>query len=104
MFAGVPVFGEGRIAVFLPIDAEEGQQLFCSFALNAWRIMAERLKVPFNFELPAAENGVPDSEKSETLSCFVNQSKVEAIKNLTYYQKDSAFELELGVLGVLQRL
>ncbi len=95
MFAGVPVFGEGRIAVFLPIDAEEGQQLFCSFALNAWRIMAERLKVLFNFELPAAENGVPESEKSETLSCFVNQSKVEAVKNLTYYQKDSAFELEL---------
>ncbi len=95
MFAGVPVFGEGRIAIFLPIESDEKQQLFCSFALNAWRIMAERLKVLFGLELPASENGVPDSEKAEALSCFVNQSKVEAVRNLIYYQKDAAFALEL---------
>lgn len=96
MFAGVPVFGEGRIAVFLPIAAADGQQTFCSFAISTWRVIAERLKSLFSIELPTSENGVPDADKTETVSCFINQSKVEAVKNSIYYQKDPAFELELS--------
>ncbi len=95
MFAGVPVFGEGRIALFLPIAAADGQQAFCSFTISAWRLAAERLKALFGIDPPATENGVPDSEKVDTLSCVVNQSKVESLKSLVYYQKDPAFELEL---------
>lgn len=96
MFAGVPVFGEGRIAVFLPIPSSDGQQTFCSFPLSTWRTTAERLRTLFSIELPASENGVPDTEKVETVSCFINQSRVESIRNVLYYQKDSAFELELS--------
>jgi hypothetical protein len=33
MFAGVPIFGDGRVAVFLPVEAEPGQQAYCSFAV-----------------------------------------------------------------------
>lgn len=96
MFAGVPIFGEGRIAVFLPVETEPGQQAYCSFPLSAWRNFSLGLKELFSVVLPAAENGVPEAEKHETLSCFVNQSKVEAIKSLIYYQQDPAFELELS--------
>ena len=95
MFAGVPVFGEGRIALFMPVSADDGQQAFCSFALTSWRQAAEKLKALFGIEIPTADNGVPENEKADTLSCFVNQSKVESIRNLIYYQKDPAFELEL---------
>lgn len=96
MFAGVPIFGEGRIAVFLPIAREQGQQAYCSFTISSWRILAARLKELFSLELPTADNGVPEAEKSDTHSCFVNQSKVESIRNLVYYQQDSGFELELS--------
>lgn len=96
MFAGVPIFGDGRVAVFLPVEAEPGQQAYCSFALSGWRQFSLKLKELFGLVLPASENGVPESEKNETLSCFVNQSKVEAIKSLIYYQQDPAFELELS--------
>ncbi|MFN5897250.1 MAG: hypothetical protein ACK48Y_06965 [Planctomyces sp.] len=96
MFAGVPIFGEGRIAVFLPIAREQGQQAYCSFTISGWRILAARLKELFSLELPTAENGVPEAEKSDTHSCFVNQSKVECIRNVVYYQQDSGFELELS--------
>ena len=95
MFAGVPVFGEGRIAVYLPIAQEAGQQAYCSFTLSAWRNFSNRLKELFDVQLPSSENGVPEAERSETLSCFVNQSRVESVKNLIYYQQDPAFELEV---------
>jgi len=96
MFAGVPIFGEGRIAVFLPIAREQGQQAYCSFTITAWRTLAARLKEQFSVELPTTDNGVPEGEKSDTHSCFINQSRVESIRNLVYYQQDSGFELELS--------
>jgi hypothetical protein len=96
MFAGVPIFGEGRVAIFLPVETEPGQQAYCSFPLSGWRQFSLRLRELYGLLLPASENGVPESEKNETLSCFVNQSKVEAIKSLIYYQQDPAFELELS--------
>ncbi len=95
MFAGVPVFGEGRIAIFLPLTVDGGQQAFCSCTLSEYRIVAEQLKSLFGIDLPSGENGIPDAEKIDTLSCFVNQSKIEAVRNLIYYQKDPAFKLEL---------
>jgi hypothetical protein len=95
MFAGVPIFGEGRIAVFLPLDSDTQSQTFCSFPLSIWRNFIAKIKELFDFTLPATENGVPDAEKNETLSCFVNQAKIESVKALIYYQQDPAFELEL---------
>lgn len=95
MFAGVPVFGEGRIALFLPLDAGNGQQSYCSLPLSGWRILGDRLKSLYGIQLPAVENGVPENDKADTMSCFVSQTKVESIRNLIYYQKDSGYELEL---------
>lgn len=96
MFAGVPVFGEGRIAIFLPLDAGDGQQSYCSLPLSGWRILGSRLKALYDVSLPAVENGVPEIDKADTMSCFVNQSKVESIRNVVFYQKDPGYELELS--------
>ncbi|MBC7968364.1 MAG: hypothetical protein H7Z17_20855 [Fuerstia sp.] len=96
MFAGVPVFGDGRIAVFLPIASEDGMQAYCSQSLTSFRALHEVLKTNFRLELPATENGVPDADKSDQLSCFINQSRVESIRSLIYYQQDPAYELELS--------
>ncbi len=95
MFAGVPVFGEGRIAMFLPVVLDEGKQAFLSFTLSGWRAFSAHLKALFGFELAGTENGIPEGDQTETLSCFVNQAKVESIKGLLYYQKDVAYQLEL---------
>ncbi len=96
MFAGVPVFGDGRIALFLPISSGDGQQSFCSQSISGFRTLQESLKRNFNLDLPAAENGVPETDKTDNLICFVNQTRVESIRNLNYYQQDPAFELELS--------
>lgn len=96
MFAGVPVFGDGRIAVFLPIASDDGLQAYCSQGLTSFRALHEVLKTSFKLELPATDNGVPSVEKSDHLNCFINQSRVESIRSLIYYQQDPAFELELS--------
>ena len=96
MFAGVPVFGDGRIAIFLPIPSEDGLQAYCSQGLTTFRKLHEVLKTNFRLELPATENGVPDAERSDSLNCFINQSRVESVRNLSYYRQDPAFELELS--------
>ena len=96
MFAGVPVFGDGRIAIFLPIASEGGLQAYCSQSLSTFRALREVLKTNFSLELPAIENGVPEADKSDNLSCFINQSRVESVRSLKYYQQDPAFELELS--------
>lgn len=96
MFAGVPVFGDGRIAFFLPITSDDGQQAYCSQSLTAFRATNALLKKNFNVELPAVENGVPAADKQDNLSCFINQSRVESLRDLNYYQQDPAFELELS--------
>jgi len=96
MFAGVPVFGDGRIAIFLPIASEGGLQAYCSQSLSTFRALREVLKTNFSLELPAIENGVPEADKSDNLNCFINQSRVESVRNLNYYQQDVAYELELS--------
>ena len=96
MFAGVPVFGDGWIAIFLPIASDGGLQAYCSQSLSTFRTLHEVLKTNFKLELPAIENGVPDGDRSDNLNCFINQSRVESVRSLSYYQQDSAFELELS--------
>ncbi len=96
MFAGVPVFGDGCIAIFLPIASDDGQQAYCSTGLTTFRALREVLKKNFKLELPATENGVPEADKSDNLNCFINQSRVESVRSLKYYQQDPAFELELS--------
>ena len=96
MFAGVPVFGDGRLAVFLPIALENSEQAYCSQTLSAFRTMNDLLKKKFNLELPAADNGVPATEKLDNLSCFINQSRVESLRDVNYYEQDPAFQLELS--------
>jgi RNA polymerase subunit RPABC4/transcription elongation factor Spt4 len=94
MFAGVQVFGEGRIAVYLPLMLEGGQQAFCSMPLNLSRKFFRHLK-SVGVELPAKANGVPEKEHHISPLCHYTQAKVESIREVVYYTNDDAFELEL---------
>lgn len=96
MFAGVPIFGEGRIAVYLPLEQDDGQQLYCSFTLSGWRQFAFDLGRMFDISLPGPENGIPADDKMKSSSCFVKQSRVEFLPDINYHKFDPAFELELS--------
>lgn len=94
MFAGVAVFGEGRIAVYLPLMLNSEQQAFCSMPLNLWRQFSRQLR-SVGVELPAQANGVPEQEHHISPLCHYTQAKVESIREAAYYTNDDAFELEL---------
>jgi len=95
MFAGVPVFGEGRIALFLPITGADDKQSYLSLPISKFRVFAEMLKSDLAVELPVTENAIPAVDKTENLLCFYNQTKFEAITQTEFYQKDSDYSLEL---------
>lgn len=95
MFAGVSVFGEGRIAIYLPLRLPDDKQAFCSMPLSVWRQFAFCLKQHFDVELPAKENGVPAKDVLSSPTCHYSQAKLESLRNVEYYENDSAYELEL---------
>lgn len=96
MFAGVPVFGEGIIAVYLPFALPDGKQAFLSFPLSTHRKVAALLKSLFNFDYEAEANGVPTTEKFNTLRCQFSDMPVKSLQNVPYYENDPAYELELS--------
>jgi hypothetical protein len=96
MFAGVPVFGDGRIAVYLPLKLEENRQAFISMPLSVHRRFSEQVGELFGLKIPAEDNGVPATEETDTLFCFLSEVKIEAVKNLPYYENDPEFDLELS--------
>ena len=95
MFAGVPVFGSGKVAVYLPIAQPDNQQIFMSMTLSQSLQMAAALREKFAVELQLAENGVPETEQKEMLKCKLVEVPVEAIRNVEYYENDPQFELEM---------
>jgi hypothetical protein len=96
MFAGVPVFGDGRIAVYLPLELQENRQAFISMPLSVHRQFSEYVSNLFGLKIPAEDNGVPAAEETETLFCFLSEVKIEAVKNLAYYENDPGFDTELS--------
>ena len=94
MFAGVPVFGDGRIATFLPLKSVDGQQNYLWLPLSTFRTFNERLKSLYMAGLPASENGVPDTEKTDSFTCHLNQSQFDGIRSVPCYERDPGYELE----------
>ena len=96
MFAGVPVFGEGQIAIYLPLELPDGQQSFLSFPLTVSRAGCGKLKSLFGHDLAPEQNGVPASEEHTTLKCHLSEMPVKSLQNVVYYENDPAFEVELA--------
>jgi hypothetical protein len=96
MFAGVPVFGEGRMALFLPVTGADDKQTYLSMPISKFRTFAETLKNELAIELPVAENGIPLKDKVDGAICFFNQTRFESLAQPLYYQVDSDYQLEVS--------
>ncbi len=96
MFAGVPVFGAGRIALYLPITLGDNKQGLVSLTITGYRKFAQLLQKHFQTELNAKQNGVPVTDEVDTFKCNISSMPVTLLKNLEYYQNDPGYELELA--------
>ena len=94
IFAGIPVFGEGRIAVRLTSGAD-GKQRFFSFELARFRQFSKQLSKLYGIENFGQDVGIPLKEEFETAKCHYTNDTVESLKDLEFYQQDSSYELKL---------
>ncbi|WP_145363125.1 hypothetical protein [Stratiformator vulcanicus] len=93
-FGGVPVFGEGRIAVRVPGDEEVDTLPYLSMTLTDFRAFAKLIGV----SLDASEFGrkcpVPFEDQYENSVCHYNDTAIAAIQHEQYYREDPRFELK----------
>lgn len=96
MFAGVPVFGEGRIAVRVPAGSEATQeQQFLSFGLTDFRFFATHLKELYGLADFGKDQGVPAEDKKTALKCHYTGMILNALTDTEYHEHDRHIELTL---------
>ena len=94
MFAGVAVFGEGRIALRLP--TKEGSPMrFLSMELNRFIEFAGHLQKTLSIEDFGKDTGIPLATEYETYKCHYSSVSVKGLQKLQYYEVDPEVELEL---------
>jgi hypothetical protein len=94
MFAGIDVFGVGRIAVRLPDDSESKTIDFLSFSLSEFRRLSERLEELFGMTAFGADVGVPLKDKLSELTCHYNEeTTMTVVEEVAYYEADESYEV-----------
>ena len=95
MFAGIPVFGEGRIAVRIPKAEGESLLRFLSFELSTFRRFAQNLDEVYHVSLPGAEFGIPMTDSFVEKVCHYSEQTLAVLQNVEFYQADPAFDVKL---------
>ncbi len=96
MFAGIPVFGEGRIAVRLPQPEGQSELMFASFALSEFRQFSRQLDELYGIRDFGAESGVPLENSIVEAKCHYTDHVIRAVDDPQYYQADPAYKIELA--------
>jgi hypothetical protein len=98
MFAGVPVFGAGRIAVRLPVtdqDKDVKDILFVSFGLSDFRDFAKHLDEMFGVKDLGQLEGVPLEDRETTFKCHYSDRQIKSIETTDFHTADPDIELEI---------
>jgi predicted Zn-ribbon and HTH transcriptional regulator len=98
MFAGIPVFGTGRIAVRLPVtqqDKDVKDILFVSFGLSGFREFAKHLDEMFEVKDLGQLEGVPLEDSKSNYKCHYSDRKIDSIEATEFHTSDPGIELEI---------
>jgi hypothetical protein len=95
MFAGVPVFGEARIAVRLPKVDEKADPQFLSFTLSEFRRFSKILEEFYSLRGFGAESNVPLEDVVTERYCHFSDQPLRILENLEYYKNDPGFTLHV---------
>lgn len=97
MFAGIPVFGNHRIAVRLPKPSEGTELLFASFWLSEFREFAKQMDEVFGVQGFGEDVGIPLVDKLTEHKCHYTEQTFQALDNADYHQADP--NLKLAIVG-----
>ncbi len=95
MFAGIPVFGAGQIAVRLSPGGEQSAPLMASFPLSAFRRFAALLDECFGIKNLGEDCGVPLTDSFSQAKCHYSDESLKILENADFYQDDPGFEITL---------
>ena len=95
MFVGIPVFGEGRIAVRLPRAETKDLPTFLSFDLSAFREFSKHLELRYGIEEFGVTHEVPLAEEFSEQICHYSEEKFRSIENAEFYKADSESTVKL---------
>ena len=95
MFAGVPVFGEGRIAVMLPKFEENAQPEFLSFALSEFRQIANLMQKHFGITGLEADSDIPMTDEFATHKCHYSDEPLKVLEQPELYLADPNLAVKL---------
>ncbi len=98
IFAGVPVFGEGRIAVRLPVtdqDKDVKDVLFVSFTLSEFREFAGAIDKLFGVKDLGQMEGVPLTDSEVKGKCHYSDRQITSIEVTDFHKADPEMELEI---------
>ncbi len=93
MFAGIPVFGNNRIAVRLPKPADSNELLFASFSLSEFREFSKQMSEVFNVLELGDDVGVPLTDKLTDFKCHYTDQTFQALAEVAYHQADPNIKL-----------
>lgn len=99
LFADVPVFGVGRIAVRIPSASEGNERWYVSFSLSQFREFSRMLSEIFQIADFGAAAGIPLTDNMSEATCHYSEAKLRYLPDdkLPYYRADTA--LTLDVIG-----
>ncbi|QDU39124.1 hypothetical protein Mal4_34590 [Maioricimonas rarisocia] len=92
LFAGIPVFGAGRIAIQLPLQEDSTETRYVSMGLTEFREFARQLEEKYGLTGLADKTGIPMEDEFETHRCHYSSVAVKALKHLEFYQADPKVE------------
>lgn len=93
MFAGIPVFGNNRIAVRLPKPPDGNELLFASFCLSDFREFSKQMSEVFNVLELGDDVGVPLTDKLSDYKCHYTDQTFQALADVAYHQADPNIKL-----------
>ncbi len=98
VFAGVPVFGKGRIAIALPKQEDSKENQYLTFSLSEYRKLTEALSEFFGIDQLGQDSGIPLTDQMQQVTCHYSEESFEVLdnENLEFYEADPEIELTLA--------
>ena len=95
MFAGISVFGEGRIAVRLPKREGCTNPEFLSYTLSDFRRLSRILGEFYGVKDFGVDTGVPLKDVFSERFCHYTDAPLRILENIEFYKNDPGVKLKL---------
>ncbi len=99
IFAGVAVFGEGRVAVRMPVTEQSkgvADILFVSFTLSEFRAFGELLEKHYGINELGGIEGVPLKDNVTTFKCHYLDRPVRSLEVTPFHKADATMVLDIS--------